>query len=218
MFKPRGGKYICHAMPAGACPVPINAVMGKREEGGYEFFYQGWKQGNPTRENCRFGASREDLFPTDRDVQLDVTFLKNMGLTKQSMLECNALFFYRLILPTVDPTMSEIDGDTRMGYYEDVARNKNMYSFGVKNRGGTCGHAFCPTSAEELLVWDGIVCPNINTNIAESWMLNQSNMFDQKIMEAMHFRRWIDIKACIKQNEIWTEKKKADEGYDLIVE
>jgi hypothetical protein len=41
MFEPRGGKYICYAMPAGAVPVPINDVMGKREEGGYEFFYQG---------------------------------------------------------------------------------------------------------------------------------------------------------------------------------
>jgi hypothetical protein len=40
MFELRGGKYICHAMPAGAVPVPINAVMEKREEGGYEFFYQ----------------------------------------------------------------------------------------------------------------------------------------------------------------------------------
>ncbi len=41
MFEPRGEKYICHAMPAGAVPVPINAVTRKREEGGYEFFYQG---------------------------------------------------------------------------------------------------------------------------------------------------------------------------------
>jgi hypothetical protein len=31
MFEPRGGKYICHAMSAGAVPVPINAVMRKRE-------------------------------------------------------------------------------------------------------------------------------------------------------------------------------------------
>ncbi len=52
MFESRGGKYICHAMPAGAVPVPVNAVTGKREEGGYEIFYQGWKQENPTRENC----------------------------------------------------------------------------------------------------------------------------------------------------------------------
>jgi hypothetical protein len=34
-------------------------------------------------------------------------------------------------------------------------------------------------------------------------------------METMHFRRLLDIKACLKQNEFWTEKKKTDEGYDL---
>ncbi len=94
MFEPRGGKYICHAMPSGAIPVLINAVTGKREEGGYEFFYQGWKQENPTRENCRFGATRDKLFPTGRDVKLDLTFLKKMGLSKQRMEQCNALFFY----------------------------------------------------------------------------------------------------------------------------
>ncbi len=42
---------------------------------------------NPTRENFRFGATREDLFLTDRDVKLDVTFLNKMGLSKQRMLE-----------------------------------------------------------------------------------------------------------------------------------
>jgi hypothetical protein len=53
-----------------------------------------------------------------------------------------------------------------------------MYAFGVKNRGRTQGHVFYPTAAEELLVWDGIVCRNINTNIVKSWMMNQSNTFD----------------------------------------
>jgi hypothetical protein len=211
-FEPRGGKFICHAMPAGAVPVPIIAITGKREEGGYEFFYQGWKQENSIKENCRLGATREDLFPTERDVKLDVTFLKKMGLSKQRMEQCNALFFYQLILPIVDPAMSGIDGDTRMGYYKDVARNTNMYAFGLKNRGGTCGHVFCTTTA---VFWDGILCRNINTNIAESWMMNQSNTFDQEIMEAMHFRRWLDIIACLKQNEFWTEKKKTDKGVVL---
>jgi hypothetical protein len=42
----------------------------------------------------------------------------------------------------------------------------------------------------------------------------QSNIFDCEIMEVMHFRRWLDIKACLKQNEFWTEKKRTDEGYD----
>ncbi len=45
-------------------------------------------------------------------------------------------------------------------------------------------------------------------------MMNQSNTFDQEIMETMHFRRWLDIKACLKQNEFWTEKKKTLKGYD----
>ncbi len=38
--------------------------------------------------------------------------------------------------------------------------------------------------------------------------------FDQENMEAMHFIRWLNIKACLKQNEFWTEKKKSEEGYD----
>jgi hypothetical protein len=96
-------------MPAGAVPALINAKTGKGEVGGYEFFYQGGKNNNPTRENCRFGASRDDLFPADRDVTLDATFLKKMGLMKQRMVECNALFFYyQLLLPIADPAMSGI--------------------------------------------------------------------------------------------------------------
>ncbi len=94
------------------------------------------------------------------------------------MEQCDALFFYQLLLPIVDPAMSGIKDDPRMGYYKDVARNTNIYAFRVKNRGGTHGHVIRPTTAEELLVWDGIVCCNINTNIAESWMMNQSNTFD----------------------------------------
>jgi hypothetical protein len=38
IFEARGGKYIYHAMPAGAVPVPINAVTGNREEGGCDWF------------------------------------------------------------------------------------------------------------------------------------------------------------------------------------
>jgi hypothetical protein len=38
--------------------------------------------------------------------------------------------------------------------------------------------------------------------------------FDREIAEAMHFRRWLDIKGCLKQNEHFTEKKRGEEGYD----
>jgi hypothetical protein len=74
--------------------------------------------------------------------------------------------------------MSGINEDPLMEYYEEVAKNTNMYVFGKKNRGGTRGDLFCPTNAEELLVWDGIVCQNLNSNIAESWRMTQSNTFD----------------------------------------
>jgi hypothetical protein len=46
--------------------------------------------------------------PADRAATLDGTFLKKLGLTKQRMLECNALFFYQLLLAIVDPSMSYI--------------------------------------------------------------------------------------------------------------
>jgi hypothetical protein len=135
---------MCHTMPAGAPAVSVHKVTGKRQAGGFEFFYHGWKQENPTGDNCRFGASRDLLFPPDRQVQLDVNYLKKMGLTRKRMLECDALFFYQLLLPVVDPAMSGINEDPRMGYYEEVAQNTNMYAFGKKNRGGTRGHLFCP--------------------------------------------------------------------------
>jgi hypothetical protein len=48
--------------------------------------------------------------------------------------------------------MSGIKDDTRMGYYKEVAVDNNMHAFRPKNRGGTHGHVFCPTLAEELLV------------------------------------------------------------------
>jgi hypothetical protein len=38
MFEPRGGKYICHAMPAGTVPVPSNAVMGRGKQVGMSSF------------------------------------------------------------------------------------------------------------------------------------------------------------------------------------
>ena len=104
------------------------------------------------------------------------------------MLQCDALFFYQLLLPIVDCSVSGMVGDPRMGFYEEVARCTNLYAIGIKDRGGTTrGHHFRSCTAEELLIWDGIVCQNQSNNIAESWMRNQSNTFDREISEAMHF-------------------------------
>ena len=45
-------------------------------------------------------------------------------------------------------------------------------------------------------------------------MMSQSNTFDRNISDAMHYRRWIDIKGCLKQNEYFSEKKRTDAEYD----
>jgi hypothetical protein len=121
LFQPKRG-YMCHAMPAGATAVPVDKLTGKRQAGDFEFFYHGWKQENPTKDNCKFGASRDLLFPPDRQVQLDFNYMKKIGLTWKRMLECDALFFYKLLLPIVDPAVSGINEDPCMGYYEEVAK------------------------------------------------------------------------------------------------
>jgi hypothetical protein len=87
---------------------------------------------------------------------------------------------------------------------EEVVQSTNLYAVGLKNCGGTRGHQHCNCTAVELLVWDGIVKCN---SIAESWMMNQSNTYDREIAEVMHFRRWLDIKVCLKQNGYFKQKR-----------
>jgi hypothetical protein len=69
------------------------------------------------------------------------------------------------------------------------------------------------TNAEELLVWDGIVTRNLADNVAESWMASQSNTYDREIDEA-NYRRWLDIKACMKLCNFYREKDRKATDYD----
>ena len=94
------------------------------------------------------------------------------------MEDCDALFFYQLLLPIVDGTESGISNDVRLGFYETVARFTNLYAIMAKNCGGTRGHKFSACTAE-LVVWDGVVCRNQSNNIAESWMTDQTNTYDR---------------------------------------
>ncbi len=55
-----------------------------------------------------------------------------MGLTKKRMEDCDALFFFQLLVPIANPAFSGIKDDMRMGYYEEVANNTNQYACGFK--------------------------------------------------------------------------------------
>ena len=167
-------KYKGHAMPAGAIPVPKNSE-GKRVNKGYEFHYGKWKHPLDDPTFYREGATKKNLFPPDRRCELDVELLKKMGLTRQRMLDGDALFFQQLLTPLCDPSMSGIDGDPRMGFYCDVSDFTGSYAFSKKKLSGNYGNKFvCPT-AEELVNWDGIVLKNKNDFIGDSWLTDNRN-------------------------------------------
>ena len=186
-FRPKfdKGTYSHHEMPAGAVPVKKDPVTGKRMHRGYEFFYDGWMLTDSNPQYSCQGAMKDNMFPDNRDCILDGALLKQLGLTKKRMDAKDALFFYQLLVPFVDPIQSGIEGNPRIGYYEEVSIHTNVYAMGVKNHGGTRGHLFCPVTAEELVKWDGIVARNVNKNIAECWMPSHTNGFDPVINEAM---------------------------------
>ena len=146
------GKYLHHAMPSGTTAVPIDPKTNKCEVCGYEFFYKGWTHPYPNDDNHRVGATKENLFPESRALQLDQDYLQKLGLTNQCMEECDALFFYQLLLPVVDSSISGMKHDARMGFYENVAKCTNLYAIGIKDHGGTRGHQFRNCTAEELVV------------------------------------------------------------------
>ena len=81
------------------------------------------------------GATKQNLFPEDRDVQLNKDYLRKMGLTKKQMEDCDALFFYQLLLPIVDGTELGISNDVRLGFYKTVTRFINLYAIMAKNHG-----------------------------------------------------------------------------------
>ncbi len=65
-----------------------------------------------------------------------------MGLTKKRMKECDALFFYQLLMPIVNGAESGIPSDCRLGFYKTVAKMTNIYAIVSKDRGGTRRHKF----------------------------------------------------------------------------
>ena len=62
-------KYLHHSLPTGAVTVSKDdSNDGMKMEGGWEFFYQGWKSNNSFRD----GATKENLFPAERVGCLDI--------------------------------------------------------------------------------------------------------------------------------------------------
>ena len=99
-FRPNPrGKYQYHRLPAGVIPVPKNEE-GTREVDGWKFHYQGWKG---SKNIWRDGANSANPYPENRKGRLDYDLLKKMGLTKQRIVQGDALFFKQLLQPMFNP-------------------------------------------------------------------------------------------------------------------
>ena len=202
--KGKGFKYLYHATPCGATPVP--KINGRRAVGGWEFHYAGWEPEEPT--NFRSGANSTDPFPKERKGQLDVKVLKKLGITKESMLQPDgapdALKFLQLIFPICDTSRNGITDDPRLPFYSSVSHWSNLYAVGELKLGMGYGHDYKMITLDELVKWDGIlmkdgVLGGSNGAMLRRWDTRVDNaMFDAAISKAMTKTRYLEIKRCIK--------------------
>ena len=62
----------------------------------------------------RDGATTSNLFPKDMNGELDPSVLKSLGLDKNRVVDCDAFFFYHLILPVCNLKKSSVIYDPRL--------------------------------------------------------------------------------------------------------
>ena len=148
----RNSKYVRHALPTGAMPLPKNDE-GIRKINDWEFHYNGWTNPGPSH---RHGATTANMFPEEMDGCLDADVLKKLGLNKRRMHDTDALFFLQLILPICNPAKSGIEDDPRISYYHDVETHTNSTKFAT-GLGGSYGHNWTPTTTKELINFDGVL-------------------------------------------------------------
>ena len=74
-------------------------------------------------------------------------------MKKKVMDEKDCLFFYQLILPICDPSLSGVADDPRKSFYTEVERFSNLYAAQI-GLGGSYGHEFKSISIPELVHFD----------------------------------------------------------------
>lgn len=211
-------EYVGHFTPSGATVVPEDE-NGDRVVGGWKFYYTGWTPDAFDKSTyVRGDAVYNNLKPESRRGSLDKDVLVKHGLTKERMMNRDALFFYQLLFPIADPKTSGVELDGRMPYFTYVAVCTNVYAM-TAGVGAGIGHSWVTTSAPELVRWTS--CPIRNgamdgrpSTLPARWKTDDAR-FDPLIYDAMSYSRWRSIKRFFKLNNNLTDtKKKGDDGYD----
>ena len=141
------------------------------------------------------GATPENLFASDCKGSLDGEMLKKLGLTRKRMEEVDALFFYQLLLPICTPQKSDVDGDWRRGYYEEVTKLTSLYALLNELDTGAYGHHVKLFELWEMVHFDGVVLQDgvqgrSNGALANRW-LEGAGTFDSTIVNTITHRRWL---------------------------
>jgi hypothetical protein len=79
--------------------------------------YNGWKASNKIKKAVgdqypfRSNATSVNLFPKEREGELNFTLLKELGMSEKIVKECDAHFFHNLILPVENTAKSYLKKD-----------------------------------------------------------------------------------------------------------
>ena len=137
---------------------------------------------------------------------------------KKMIKEKDCLFFYQLLFPFCDTHKSGIENDPRMSYYSKVELWTNAYALQL-GLGGSYGHKFSNVMIQELVNFDGILIKDgvkggSDGAIYRRWQ-NCEDM-DQSIIDAMTYRRFLQIKRTLKLCDNRVCPKQGEDGYDPL--
>ena len=211
-------EYKYHCTPCGAQVVPANAV-GERVVEGWTFYYDGWEPDEfDSTTFVRTGATKADLKPESRKGSLDGDCLKKHGLTSDRMKKNDPLFFFQLLFPMQNPSLTGIENDQRMAYFSQVSICTNVYA-SAHGGGSGIGHDWVRTSEMEMIRWTGIplrhgACDGKPGTIASRWDKRDPRYDPVIATSGITVSRFKEIKRYFKLNNNYVEKKKGEEGYD----
>ena len=151
-------------------------------------------------------ASRTNLFPEERKGRLNKSKLVKHGLTKQKLIDGDALFFFQCLMPIADKKNTGIDGDERMPYYTNKVRWSNTYKLQSTTSGVGLGATKEITVPEEvnfdgILFYHGASGVGMNHAIHKRWDTKGNCQTSERIKRTMSYPRWLQIKRFSKLND-----------------
>ena len=213
-------RYIAHTTPAGARVVPANDA-GERIINGWHFHYNGWKPDTFDEGTyARTGAAKGNMKPTSRRGILDIDRLKAHGLTKEIAWN-DPMFFWQLLFPIADPSVSGVANDTRIPYISHATACTNGYSGYEGGGSDAAGHKFEQVTEAEMVHWTAVpirhgAYDGKAGSIYRRWDRDDLR-YDTTIAKAMTKTRWTAIKRYFKLNNNGIENDRGEPGYDPCV-